>query len=90
MPADRRLRVVVTGATAGLGYYAAERIASLGHQVVIAARSPERAVRAAREGLAESLCTHGDSPGAVEMARAVRGALIDAGLQLRPFFGDRP
>ena len=47
MPADRRLRVVVTGATAGLGYYAAERIASLGHQVVIAARSPERAVRAA-------------------------------------------
>jgi len=47
MPADRRLRVVVTGATAGLGYFAAERLAALGHQVVLAARSPERAVRAA-------------------------------------------
>jgi NAD(P)-dependent dehydrogenase (short-subunit alcohol dehydrogenase family) len=47
MPADRRLRIVVTGATAGLGYFAAERLAALGHQVVLAARSPERAARAA-------------------------------------------
>ena len=46
MSADR-LRVVVTGATAGLGYFAAERLAAQGHRVVLAARDPERAVRAA-------------------------------------------
>lgn len=46
MPGDRR-RVVVTGATAGLGYYSAERLVAAGHQVVLAARDAERAVRAA-------------------------------------------
>jgi NAD(P)-dependent dehydrogenase (short-subunit alcohol dehydrogenase family) len=45
MSADRR-RVVVTGATAGLGYFAAERLASQGHRVVLAARDGGRAVRA--------------------------------------------
>lgn len=34
---------------------------------------------------AESICVHGDSPGAVVMARAVRAALEDAGLPPRPF-----
>ena len=34
---------------------------------------------------AESVCVHGDSPGAVEMARAVRSALDDVGAVLRPF-----
>ena len=33
----------------------------------------------------DSICVHGDSPGAVEMARAVRDAVTGAGLQLRPF-----
>lgn len=33
----------------------------------------------------ESLCLHGDSPGAVEHARAVRAALEAGGLLLRPF-----
>ena len=33
----------------------------------------------------DSVCVHGDSPGAVEMARAVRDALTGAGVQLRPF-----
>ena len=33
----------------------------------------------------DSICVHGDSPGAVEMARAVRGALTGAGVELRPF-----
>ncbi len=32
-----------------------------------------------------SLCVHGDSPGAVVMARAVRDALTDDGIALRPF-----
>ncbi|WP_347350981.1 5-oxoprolinase subunit PxpA [Intrasporangium sp.] len=34
---------------------------------------------------ADSLCTHGDSPGAVVMARAVREALVAAGVRIRPF-----
>jgi len=34
---------------------------------------------------AESICVHGDSPGAVAMAQAVRGALVGAGISLRPF-----
>jgi 5-oxoprolinase (ATP-hydrolysing) subunit A len=33
----------------------------------------------------ETLCLHGDSPGAAEVARAVRSALEGAGLTLRPF-----
>jgi UPF0271 protein len=34
-----------------------------------------QAVRLARSGSVESICVHGDTPGAVEMARAVRTAL---------------
>ncbi|MDP9398579.1 MAG: LamB/YcsF family protein [Actinomycetota bacterium] len=34
---------------------------------------------------AASLCVHGDSPGALAMARAVRAALADAGVGLAPF-----
>ncbi|RMI32300.1 LamB/YcsF family protein [Nocardia stercoris] len=34
---------------------------------------------------ARSLCVHGDSPGAVDMARAIRDALIGNGIELRPF-----
>ncbi|RBQ19766.1 LamB/YcsF family protein [Spongiactinospora rosea] len=34
---------------------------------------------------ARSLCVHGDTPGAVAMARAVRDALTAAGLSVRPF-----
>ena len=37
------------------------------------------------EVAAQSICVHGDSPGAVAMARTVRGALTDAGISLRPF-----
>ncbi|MCW2744284.1 MAG: putative lactam utilization protein [Mycobacterium sp.] len=36
---------------------------------------------------AVSLCVHGDTPGAVELARAVRAALEDAGLAVAPFAG---
>jgi UPF0271 protein len=34
---------------------------------------------------ADSLCIHGDSPGAVEMARAVRTGLVAAGVEIRAF-----
>jgi len=49
-----------------------------------------RAVQAATAGVAESLCLHGDSPGAVQMARAVRAALTDAGIDLRSFARESP
>ncbi|MFT3717124.1 LamB/YcsF family protein [Pseudorhodoferax sp.] len=56
-----------------------------------------RMLRLAREGVveavdgslarvqADSICVHGDSPGAVAMAAAVRRALEQAGVALRPF-----
>lgn len=34
---------------------------------------------------AESVCVHGDSPGAVAMAGTVRRALLDAGVEIRSF-----
>ncbi len=45
----------------------------------------ERAVDAARRSVADSFCTHGDSPDAVGMARAVQAALTEAGVRLVPF-----
>ncbi|WP_116115314.1 LamB/YcsF family protein [Austwickia chelonae] len=35
----------------------------------------------------DSLCVHGDSPGAVDLARAVRAALDNAGIQVTSFAG---
>ncbi len=61
-----------------------------------------RAVRLARDGsllaadgvqitvIARSLCVHGDSPGAVGLARAVRQALETAGVALRSFVAASP
>jgi UPF0271 protein len=34
-----------------------------------------------------SICVHGDTPGALEIAREVRAALLDAGVALRAFTG---
>ncbi|MBF4614623.1 SDR family NAD(P)-dependent oxidoreductase [Curtobacterium sp. VKM Ac-1376] len=48
MSADDRRTVVVTGASAGLGYHAAEQLAAAGHRVVLATRDRERAAAAAR------------------------------------------
>lgn len=57
----------------------------------------ERAVRMAVKGevvtgdgsvvlvTAESICVHGDTPGAIEIARSVRTALENAGVELAPF-----
>ncbi|MCW2578492.1 MAG: putative lactam utilization protein [Blastococcus sp.] len=59
----------------------------------------QRAVRMAADGVVvavdgstvlmpvRSVCVHGDTPGAVEIARAVRAALEAAGLAVRPFAG---
>jgi UPF0271 protein len=41
------------------------------------------AVEMARAGEVRSLCVHGDSPGAVEAAQAVRDALAEAGYDVR-------
>ena len=43
-----------------------------------------RAVAMARSGEVDSVCVHGDSPGAVETARAVRLALEADGIDVRP------
>ncbi|WP_426139161.1 LamB/YcsF family protein [Pseudomonas sp. DWP3-1-2] len=39
---------------------------------------------------ADSICVHGDSPAAVEMARELRRVLEQANTSLRPFAGGRP
>ena len=56
----------------------------------------ERSIKLATEGKviavdgteiefsADSICLHGDTPGAVETAAAVRGALEDAGVKITP------
>jgi UPF0271 protein len=33
----------------------------------------------------DTVCIHGDTPGAVEIARGVRKALKDAGIEVAPF-----
>jgi len=45
----------------------------------------DRAVELARSGGVVSVCVHGDSPGAVASAEAVRRALETAGMSLRSF-----
>jgi UPF0271 protein len=49
------------------------------------AEAARRAVELARSGQVRSLCVHGDTPGAVAMAREVRAALEGAGLKLQAF-----
>ncbi|MFV0491275.1 MAG: LamB/YcsF family protein [Pseudorhodobacter sp.] len=38
----------------------------------------------------ETLCVHGDTPGAVDMARGLRRALIENGVQIASFTGGKP
>ena len=51
------------------------------------AEAAAQAVRLAQAGEAETLCVHGDTPGAVAVARAVRQALVAAGVPLAPLRG---
>src|SRR5690606_4797258 len=37
---------------------------------------------------ADTLCIHGDQPGAVVFAKAIRAAFQEAGIQIRPFAGE--
>jgi UPF0271 protein len=53
------------------------------------AMAARRAVEAARDGRADSFCTHGDSPSAVAMATAVREAVSAAGISIAPFVDTR-
>jgi UPF0271 protein len=69
--------------------------AVLDHPLEVSGRAVSMAVRGvvvATDGTGldmpvRSICVHGDTPGAVELARAVRAALEDAGLRLAPFAG---
>lgn len=62
---------------------------------VVAARAVRLAVAGEVETIdgevvrveAESLCVHGDTPGAVELAGAVRRALAESGVEVRPAVG---
>jgi UPF0271 protein len=51
--------------------------------------APDEAVaqveRLVREGRVRTVCVHGDNPQAVAFVRAVRAALIDRGILVRPF-----
>ena len=44
----------------------------------------EQAVRLARSGLYDTICIHGDTKGAAQVAQSVRQALRDAGIETRP------
>ncbi len=45
----------------------------------------DQAVELARAGRFRSLCVHSDTPGAAELAVALRNRLIGAGFEIRPF-----
>ena len=45
----------------------------------------DRALAAATSGAYESMCLHGDTPGAVSLGRAIRSRLIDADIRLVAF-----
>jgi UPF0271 protein len=63
---------------------AAERVVAMIAEGAVIARSGRRVPIEI-----ESICVHGDTPGAVAMARAVRASLEAAGIELRPFTAGR-
>lgn len=49
-----------------------------------AARAIAQAQELARSGRFDTLCIHGDTPGALEISRAARAALLEGGVAIRP------
>ena len=58
--------------------------AAVEQALALAGGGGQAAVGAVRPAVS-SLCVHGDTPGALGMARAVRAALVEAGVAIRPF-----
>jgi UPF0271 protein len=100
--AERHGLPFVAEAFADRAYTPAGRLVARGSAGAVVTDPDEvaaRAVRMATHGVVEavdgslvtvrpqSVCVHGDSPRAVEMARAVRDALAAAGVELAPFSG---
>ena len=74
------LAVAALALTAGASMAQTVRIATEGEVVAV-----DGSVVPAPAG---SLCVHGDSPGAVEIARRVRAGLDAAGVGVTPFAGE--
>jgi UPF0271 protein len=55
--------------------------------VLDAPAAADQALRLARSGEYDTICVHGDSPGATAVAAAVRAALREAGVQTSPLAG---
>jgi UPF0271 protein len=82
-------RVVVCEGFPDRGYTAEGRLLprdQAGALVHDPAEVAANAVRLAAGGAVQSLCVHGDAPGAVQTARAVAVALGSAGVTLAPIF----
>ncbi len=70
----------VEGAVIHDAAYAAERVVRMVQDGEIVTVSGKRLPAAI-----DTICVHGDNPAAVEMARAVRAALTQAGIEIAPF-----
>ena len=96
---------VVAEAFADRGYASDGRLVPRSHPLALLrdpAEVAERVLRIATEGTllavdgtlvavpARSICTHGDTPGAVDLARAVRTRLEAAGVAITPFVDPTP
>jgi UPF0271 protein len=77
---------LVSRREAGSVLHDADEIASRCTAMATGSPIPDRAGGSLRLDPA-SICVHGDTPGAVEIARRVRGALEGAGVTMRPFAG---
>ena len=89
--ADRVGRVVVPEGFPDRGYTPEGRLVPRSEPDALvhgADKVAANAVALARSGTVRTVCVHGDSPDAVATARAVRDALVAAGLDVRPWFAD--
>jgi len=87
---DAGLRVVLEG-FADRAYDSTGRLVPRSRSGALLTRAEDvaqQAVCLAQSGSVESLCVHGDTPGAPALAAAARAALEAAGLRLRSFTAD--